>query len=131
MKIVLDTNVFISGVFWKGNPHKILNLWIDNKLEIIITEKILDEYIRVLEKIDQKSGISNKWRSLVLEKSIMVEGQNKIKICRDADDNKFLNAAVTGRVKYIISGDDDLLSLKSIESIKIITPSQFLKEIAN
>lgn len=63
MKIVLDTNVFISGVFWKGNPHKILNLWIDNKLEIVVTEKILDKYIRVLEKIDQISGISNKWCS--------------------------------------------------------------------
>ena len=43
MKIVLDTNVFISGVFWKGNPHKILNLWINNKLEIVITEKKLDK----------------------------------------------------------------------------------------
>ena len=58
----------------------------------------------------------------------MVVDQNKIKICRDPDDNKFLNGAVTGKVKYIISGDDDLLSLNSIESIKIITPTEFLKE---
>lgn len=129
MKIVLDTNVFISGIFWKGSPSKILNLWANNKIEVVVTKKIVSEYLRVIKKIDQSEELSSKWKAFIQKNSIMLIDKSSIKICRDPDDDKFLNAALTGKVQYIVSGDDDQLILKSIDTIKIITPAQFLNRI--
>ena len=50
MKIVLDTNVFISGIFFSGPPSIILQAWRDSKIQIILSKEILEEYQRVAEK---------------------------------------------------------------------------------
>lgn len=127
MKIVLDTNVFISGIFWSGSPYKVLTLWAKNKINLLVTKKILSEYLRVLHKIDKKGDIAKKWHTFALENSIILKESEFVRICRDPEDNKFLNCAIEGKADYLISGDDDLLSLKTIESTKIVTPTQFLK----
>ena len=51
MKVVLDTNVMISGIFWKGKPYLILEQWINEKIDIIVSQEILDEYMRVPKDI--------------------------------------------------------------------------------
>lgn len=51
MKVVLDANVFISGIFWSGTPHEVLCLWPEKKIDLLVTRKILNEYFRVLAKI--------------------------------------------------------------------------------
>ncbi|MCK9186819.1 putative toxin-antitoxin system toxin component, PIN family [Candidatus Gracilibacteria bacterium] len=127
MKIVLDTNVLISGVFWKGSPRTVLTLWAKQKIQILVTKNILTEYMRVLHKIDKKGDETIKWGTFIVENSKMIEDKNITNICRDSEDNKFLNCAIEGKAKYIVSGDDDLLSLKTIREIKIITPVRFLK----
>ncbi len=127
MKIVLDTNVFISGVFWSGPPHRVLMLWAGNKINILVTKKILNEYLRILYKIDHSGDIARKWGAFVLENSLILEDKNLVQICRDPEDNKFLNCAIMGGANYLVSGDDDLLSLKLIGSTEIINPSKFLK----
>jgi putative PIN family toxin of toxin-antitoxin system len=127
MKIVLDTNVFISGIFWDGSPRKILSLWAKNKIDLLITKKILNEYLRVLHKIDKDGNIAKKWGAFIIEHSIIINDKELIQLCRDPDDNKFLNCAITGKADYIVSGDKDLLSLKKIGSIRIVNTSKFLK----
>ncbi|MBI2634365.1 putative toxin-antitoxin system toxin component, PIN family [Candidatus Peregrinibacteria bacterium] len=127
MKIILDTNVFISGIFWSGSPHQVVALWALNKIHLIVTKKILSEYLHILHKIDSKGDIAKKWGTFVLENSQILEDKELVKICRDTEDNKFLNCAIIGRADYLVSGDDDLLCLKKIGSTKIITPSKFLK----
>lgn len=57
MKIVVDTNVFISGAFWGGKPLKILELIADGKVQFFVTPKILSEYLRLLKEIDKKRVI--------------------------------------------------------------------------
>ncbi|MEK7547868.1 MAG: putative toxin-antitoxin system toxin component, PIN family [Patescibacteria group bacterium] len=128
MKIVLDTNVFISGIFWNGYPHQILMLWVSNKINILVTKKILSEYFRILNKIDCSKDITKKWGAFIIENSLLLEDKELVQFCRDPEDNKFLNCAITGGANYIVSGDNDLLSLKVIGSIKIVNPSQFLKK---
>ena len=128
MKIVLDTNVFISGIFWTGAPHRVLTLWAQNKVTLLVTKSILSEYLRVLHKMDIQGDLAKKWGVFVLENSIIVEDKTITTICRDPDDDKFLNGAIVGGAKYLVSGDDDLLSLKKIESTEIINPIQFLKK---
>ena len=54
MQIVLDTNVLVSGIFWGGMPHKILDLWADQKLEVFVTPEILLEYQDIIAEIDKK-----------------------------------------------------------------------------
>lgn len=127
MKIVLDTNVFISGIFWGGSPHVILELWITNKIQILITRQILEEYLRVLWEIAPNEKIVAKWAAFVAANSRVLEDKNFVTLCRDPDDNKFLNCSLTGEAHYLISGDKDLLSLQQIGSTLILNPAQFLK----
>lgn len=128
MKIVLDTNVLISGIFWGGSPRKVLSLWAENKIHLLVTRKILNEYLNVLHKIDSKGETAAKWGAFVLENSVILENKNLVQVCRDPEDNKFLNCSITGGANYLVSGDDDLLSLKIIRSTEILTPVQFLKQ---
>lgn len=127
MKIVLDTNVFISGVFWGGSPRKIFSLWAENKIKLLTTKKIVSEYLRVLHRIDPKGNTAKKWGAFILENSLILEDKDLVRICRDPEDNKFLNCAMIGEAIYLVSGDNDLLSLKTIGHAKIITPAEFLK----
>ena len=54
MKVVLDTNVFISGVFFSGPPYQILKAWRDAKIQLVVSEKIFEEYVRVGEILSQQ-----------------------------------------------------------------------------
>ena len=51
MKVVLDTNVFVSGVFFGGQPHKILEAWRDGKIQLLLSPAILEEYQRVMREL--------------------------------------------------------------------------------
>lgn len=129
MRVVLDTNVFISGIFWGGSPRTILELWAGDKIRIFVTRKILDEYIRVLQKIDPDGRVVQRWATFITGNSTVVQDRSFTKVCRDPEDNKFLDCAIMGRVRYLVSGDDDLLSLQRIGSIRIVNPAEFLKLI--
>jgi len=131
-KIVLDTNILVSAIGWKGAPRKVLDLCIDNKLEIIISKELLDEFINVIyrPKFDfiQEDTKINIIRYL-LTLSDYVEPKIKLNIIKeDKKDNKFLECALEGNAKFIISGDSHLLKLKEFEGIKILNASKFLKE---
>jgi len=132
MRVVVDTNVFVSGIFWKGPPFQILEAWADGKFKLILTSEILVEYERVLNELNKKAQIQNYDRMLELVK-LNAEMVNPVAftkpICRDKDDDKFLAAALGGSVQYLVSGDDDLLVLNGYEGLKIIKPKPFLKEI--
>lgn len=61
MRVVLDTNVLISAIFWGGTPLKILNLWIENKIEVVISKEIFEEYIGIISRI---SDDKDQWAQL-------------------------------------------------------------------
>jgi putative PIN family toxin of toxin-antitoxin system len=129
MKVVLDTNVFVSGIFWGGPPHKILELWASDKIQVLITKKILEEYFKTIQKIDSDKKVLLKWTAFVTENSVVLEDKNMVDICRDPGDNKFLNCAFVGKADYLISGDDDLLIFQQVGLVRILNPSRFLKVI--
>lgn len=126
MKVVLDTNVLISGIFWKGTPHTIIAAWAENGFEVVISKKILSEYLAVLKTIDTHGDVAERWAIFITEHAQVVNDNAIVKLSRDADDDKFINAAITGKADYIISGDDDLLSLQGKSPVTIITPRAFL-----
>src|SRR3989344_8072438 len=120
MKVVLDTNVFISGIHWKGDSNKILRKWLNTELEVISSLPIIDEIVRILMsfKVPMSPEDITAWENLILEKSTVVIPNNKLDIVKDdPDDNKFLEAAVAGKAEFIASQDKHLLKIKEYERI--------------
>lgn len=129
MKIVLDTNVLVSGIFWGGTPFRILEQWISDDMEIIATPDILNEYVRFISALGKKQAeLMTQWIDLITANMTIIEKRISLSISRDPDDNKFLECAVSGDVDCIVSGDDDLLTLKAIHAIPIIKPSELISK---
>lgn len=127
MRVVIDTNVIISGIFWTGPPYECLNIWRHKKMTVICSEDILEEITAVLMEFKMSEAQINGWREFITRNSVMVQPKNKVDICSDKEDNKFLEAAETGKADYIITGDKHLLTLKRYTNMKIMNPSEFIK----
>lgn len=129
MRVVLDVNVVVSGIFWSGPPNAILRRWLQGKMTLLVSAPILVEYREVLERMTGSSGtaIFTKWNRLLTEFSEIVEPRKRAGICRDPDDDKYLEAAAGGNAQVLVSGDKDLLVLKKIDGIPILTPRAFLQ----
>ncbi|MGB2762586.1 MAG: putative toxin-antitoxin system toxin component, PIN family [Minisyncoccales bacterium] len=135
MRIVLDNNVFISGIFWQGVPNDIIKLSEKGELEIFATNEILEELFGVLkrEKFRFLFEEAKTNTDIVFEKVLEI-----VKICepvkevriieKDPSDNKFLACAISCQATFIISGDIHLLEFKEFQEICIISPREFLKK---
>mgnify|MGYP000614924767 CR=1 FL=1 len=132
MKIVLDTNVFMSGIFWQGTPSKVLTLWQEEKIIVCMTPEILDEYKRVGDSLAKKYpgvNIDPFLELLTIYGEFYSDISLSQPISRDPDDDKFIACALSAKAKIIVSGDKDLLDIKCYASIDILTPKEFLKMI--
>jgi putative PIN family toxin of toxin-antitoxin system len=121
--VVLDTNIFISAVLFKGTPLEILQLCISkNEIDIAISPELLAELIG---KLKYKFGIkSQTLESLKVElESSMINmlPEYTTQICRDASNNKIIDLAICASAEFIITGDKDLLEIKTYNGIKILT----------
>ncbi len=134
MKIVLDTNVFISGIFFRGPPFIILQAWKNKKLQIILSQDILDEYIRVAESLSSKYPTIDIFQIIEL---VTVHGQFvdptglDITVCEDPDDNKFIECAIASDTKIIVSGDKHLLKMTEYRGITVFKPRDFVNRYLN
>jgi putative PIN family toxin of toxin-antitoxin system len=131
MRVVLDTNVLISGLFWGGNESKVLRKCQLKELENFISKEIIKELVRVMNH--PKFGLSEdeieEAVGMVLAFSTMVNPGKTFRIIeKDPSDNKFLECAYAAKAKYIISGDEHLLSLGKFKGIKILNARGFLNQ---
>lgn len=130
MNVVIDTNVFVSGIFWSGPPADIIKAWYSKAFTLCFTPKIKDEYTRVAYGLAKKySGIDvAPYLELVPIYGQMVADITLPKpVSRDPDDDKFIACAIAAAAKVIVSGDKDLLDLVNYENINISTPKEFLE----
>ena len=130
MNILLDTNVIISALcFPFSKPRKAFDLAIKNG-NLSTSEDTFNELKTVLlkQKFDTYIELSLRQEFLKQYSKLCktVQISQKIDICRDKKDNKFLELALNGNADYIITGDSDLLILNPFENIKIITPDSYL-----
>ncbi|HIH31895.1 TPA: putative toxin-antitoxin system toxin component, PIN family [Candidatus Woesearchaeota archaeon] len=119
----------ISGIFWKGDPYRILLLWKENRIQLINSIEIIAEISRTLSdfKIQLSEELKKGWITLIKNNSIIVEPKEKIAIIKDdPTDNKFIEAAIEGKADFIITNDKHLLKIKQFRNVKIITPKEFL-----
>jgi putative PIN family toxin of toxin-antitoxin system len=129
MKIVLDTNIFVSAYFHNGNPRKVYHRIVNGLDELYITDDILTELYKVLLRKKFDIGINEveDFVNIVESYSEKVICQNEPEnISRDKDDDKILQCGLEGNVDYIITGDKDLLVLDNYKSIRIINASEYL-----
>jgi putative PIN family toxin of toxin-antitoxin system len=129
MRVILDTNVFISGVFFGGPPNQILKAWRDGKLRLVISFEILDEYRRVGQILGKQFPAVNLGPilDLVEARAEMYRARSlPVPVCVDPDDDKFLACALAGDIKVIVSGDKHLLQVSGYENIRVVKPRDFL-----
>ena len=129
-RIVIDTNVFISALLIKKSlPFQVVNIAFKQgiilysdatfiELQKVLARRKFDKYITVEERNIFLFKLANESKSVVI--------QEKIKVCRDAKDDKFLELAVNGNADSIVTGDTDLLVLNPFREIEIITPEVFV-----
>ncbi|MCH7681065.1 putative toxin-antitoxin system toxin component, PIN family [candidate division KSB1 bacterium] len=130
MRVVLDTNVFISSFLGTGTPRKIIDFWKEGKITICLSKEIVDEYVEVLERLglSGEKGVeeflqlfARNFHSLFTAKTPNLEI-----VKNDPDDNKFFECAVALKAQFIISGDKAVLKIENYMGIKILSPKQFI-----
>lgn len=130
MRVVLDTNVFISSFLGTGSPRKIIDFWKEGKITICLSKEIVDEYVEVLERLGLSGEkeveeflqlFARNFHSLFTAKTPNLEI-----VKNDPDDNKFFECAVALKAQFIISGDKAVLKIKNYMGIKILSPKQFI-----
>ena len=126
MKILIDTNILISALFFGKFPKEFLNEVLEGNFEIRINDKIFSEYEQTIAKKVSKKKVLNE---ILYEKFLAelryFESISDLKICRDPDDDKFINCAIDAKAIYIVSGDNDLLTIKNFAGIEIVTAREF------
>ena len=131
MRVVIDTNVFISAILG-GRLGIIVDEWKARKFTIIVSEAIAREYLDVLNR--PKFSISRReivettdYLLKTVEFVTPLESVNAVEA--DPTDNKFLETALQGKADYIVSGDAHLLDLKTFRDIPIITAHDFIARL--
>ena len=131
MRIVVDTNVIASAVFFGGKPYQLLHYIMEDRVDVVASKEIVDEYEEIVLRLNQKyPSISTKIPLHdLLAKCDIIRVTSDIHVSRDPDDDKFISCAVDGKCLYIVSGDSDLLSIENYGDIEILTVVDFLSRI--
>lgn len=130
-RVVLDTNVLVSALLFRGELSRIVDLWENGSIVPIISRETFEEFRRVLAY--EKFALTGDEINTIIRENILpffevVDINETIKgACKDRDDDKFLSCAVSAGADYVVSGDKALCDLGKFRSIKIITPVKFLK----
>ena len=136
VKVILDTSVFIAALGSKStnsSPVKILNYWQQSRFTLVMAPQLLEELV---EKLIERNIPDNEIQALVRTIGLIAlyipgayESTRLDNI--DPDDNKFLAAAYEAKADYLVSLDNDLLSLKYYHGTQILTPALFVRTVLN
>jgi putative PIN family toxin of toxin-antitoxin system len=130
-RVVLDTNVIISGLLFKGELSRIVSLWKTGEIIPIVSEETFDELRTAL--LYPKFSLSPEETRTLIQNEILsfFEVVNVVetveRVCRDPGNDKFISCAISARAEYIVTGDRNLSDLNQYQSIKIIKARNFLK----
>jgi len=133
VKVVLDTNVVMSGIFFGGIPRAILSAWSEGGFELILSIEILQEYERVAGQLDGKyKALDADWRQVLrlitLNATIVNAEPLREQVCADPDDDKFLACARSLGAQIVVSGDRQLREVSGWNNIEVLTPREFHRQ---
>ncbi len=131
-KVILDTNLLISALIFGGKPEQVYNLVLEKQIIGVTSSILVAELTEILIKKFNFELVKTQQLERIIRKHFKIVYPNKIiNILRDEDDNRVLEAASESKCSYIVTGDSDLLILKTFNQVKILTPDDFLKEFKN
>ena len=123
MRIVVDTNVLASAVFFGGKPGE-CGLFLPGLFQPLPRRRYWTS-IRIPLII---KGRGLHFSAIPIFSSMeIIPVKTRVAVCRDPDDDKFISCAIDGQCYYVVSGDKDLLTLKKFRHVKIVTVSEFLE----
>jgi uncharacterized protein len=137
VRIVIDTNVLLSGLLWHGAPHHLLNHARNGDIELVLSHSMLEELAETLAKpkfaiMIQRTGLTHE--QMLNELHVFVESviapPLDHPVCRDPDDDMVLACALAANVNIIVTGDNDLLVLHPWQGIEIVKPAEALQQLS-
>jgi len=129
IRAVIDTNVIISSIFWKGVPHEVVREGILGRYALLTSIEILDETVdKLRNKFQFPEERIQELIDLLMTCGTVIQVSSKFNVVRDKKDNKIVECAFDGKADYIVTGDPDLLELKEFRGIKIVKPREFLQK---
>ncbi len=132
MRIIVDTNVLASGLFYKGIPFKILQGIKQGKYRSVVSQEIADEYKRTVDKLANRFpdivNANAQLELIVLSSDICQLFKLTEPVCADPDDDKFIACAIASKTRIIVSGDKHLLDVSGYQGIEILTPRRFFEK---
>lgn len=135
MRIVLDTNVLVSGLMNpRGTPGRILEAWRNAQFEVLMSRDQLTELARVLsypkirQRLQWNQATTNRFLKQIYlrTESLDLEGVEAV-VPRDPADGPILGSLIVAKADFLVTGDDDLLSLR--EGYPIVTPTEFAQRL--
>jgi putative PIN family toxin of toxin-antitoxin system len=133
IRAVLDTNVLLSALLFTGPPSRLVPAWQAGRLRPVVSAEILDEYLRVFAypKFELTPA---EIRCLIEEELLPFIETVRVKPSvvtqlRDPNDAKFIACALAAGVRWLVSGDSDLLDLRRVESVDIVSVTTFLQHL--
>ena len=135
MRVVIDTNVVVSGLLFGGVPGKIISLWRGRVITPCIAREILDEYLRVFSY--PRFALTETEIQYLVYKQILpyfevlqLPGVRPVVIAQDPSDDLFLYCALAAGASFVITGDRHLLALKSWQEIAMMASATFLQKFS-
>ena len=133
LKVILDTNVFVSALLFRGELSVLVPMWKDGAFIPIFSKETFAEFKAVLAYPKFKLT-KNEIDRIIQEEvlpyfEVVAVTQPVFGVCKDHHDDKFLSCAVSAGAYMLVSGDRALFQLKKFKSVKIVSPSAFIKEI--
>jgi putative PIN family toxin of toxin-antitoxin system len=131
---VIDTGVFVAGVFWRHEPHLCLKAWLGGIALPVMSDEIFSEYEMVLERVKRKEHFQTEiepWLDTLRTSALWVTPITlEQKVCRDAKDDKFIETALAAGTRTIIARDRDLTALEKPFGISMLTPRAWLATLS-
>jgi len=125
-QVVIDTNIFISGIFWGGKPKEVIQTWRDQKITLLVSPYLVAEISEVMERFGASQKQKNSIITILTQNSLKIFPQEQTGICRDSKDNFILDLCIAGKANYLVTGDKDLLALKAYIETVILKPVEYL-----
>jgi putative PIN family toxin of toxin-antitoxin system len=130
VRVVVDTNVIMSGIFFGGVPGRLLDAWATGRVELVLSPAILDEYRRVGAELaarypERGLALTPVLTLIAMNATLVDAGPLIERVSADPDDDKFLAAAIAADVDIVVSGDQDLLDVSGWRNVKVLTPRKF------
>jgi len=135
LKLVLDTNVFVSALLKRSSvPGQILQAWRDGRYDLLVSDPLYEELSNVLRRRKIKAylepELARRLLELIRDYATWVEVAHvPSRAVRDPKDLMVLGTALGGKARFVVTGDEDLLVLRSFRGIRILTPKEALEVI--